>query len=180
MPAIKTKTTDGFLVYKDSTTENCHVVPQHNLHNELRVFENESDTDSVLQSIMDEFYGIAETFSDHLSQGYDKVTDLDLIRMTDLVNIITTMKYSEATMPHYISNDLDHLTVILSSFATDSQVFIKDRATGEITTGTVVFSARRSENPDAYDNYGIICTADYDIEIEFVTDDDIIDVFIKS
>lgn len=180
MPAKDLKIKDGFAVFKDSNTDMFAVTPQHSLIDTLLLCETEDEAMESTDKVLSSFYSVAETFLQHLSEGIEHVQDIDMIRMSELIDTITKMKYSSDNMPRYYSNVCDNLTIITKAFDTNETVFVIDRETGDTKEGHIVDVIYRSADVETYDANEILDSKkSYNISCEFVTDDDCITIFIE-
>lgn len=185
MPAIKIKDKDGFMILKTTHDEiHCDVfaiTPQNSNIDILRKCKTEDEADAAADEILQSFYDIAETFTQHLSEGTDKITDFDIIRMSSLINTISKMKYSSDDMPHYITATTDvcgEYTVTTKSFEIGEHPLVKNIWTGEETVGTILDAVYWTDDMKAYDK-GPDSNTDWNTYCEFETDTDYITIFIQ-
>lgn len=185
MPATKIKDKDGFMILKTTHDEiHCDVfaiTPQNSNIDILRKCKTEDEADAATDEILQSFYDIAETFLQHLSEGTDKVTDFDMIRMSNLVDTLAKMKYSADEMPRYVTATATmcgEYTVTTKSFEIGEHPLVTNIWTGEETVGTILDAVYWTDDMKAYDK-GPDSNTDWNTYCEFETDTDYITIFIQ-
>lgn len=138
MPLTHITVKNNLDISLDSKTNRYYITPEHDRLNILRVCTSESEALEACDDIFNGFYDTAETFLQHLSESVKHITDFDIIRMQQLLNTITGMKYNDDNMPVYLmSKTDDNTTIIASDFTAGSEVTVTDAYTGQISVGFI-------------------------------------------
>jgi hypothetical protein len=177
MALIKVKTINGFDIVKDTETDTYNVVLENDHTKVISSHCGDDDAEYAITETLQSFYDIAETFSQHLSEGCSHVTFTDMMSMTELIGIITAMNYPNA--PKWAQNETDNDIIRTQSFEIGSDVYVSCPHP-KFCKGTIVDAIYRSKDPVKYDSEEILESDKYyDISCEFVTDDDCVYAFIK-